>query len=170
MAVATAAAANVYELNSEWTMPRNKAYETHLRKLMTFVHRRKRGYPAGTTFTRDQLLQLQPGHIRDWLSMKAFRKTDWSIEAGDRPIYHRANSLEQAKKCVSFFMPNNLPGWCNGHGNPTKAEEINTLINAVKKCEVRGEGAPSRATRPLTQAEFRKEMELLPNHKDNLAH
>ena len=66
-------------------------------------------------------------------------------------------------------MPNNLPGWCNGHGNPTKAEQINTLINAVKKCEVRGEGAPSRATRPLTQAEFRKEMELLPKHKDDLA-
>ena len=58
LAVATAAAANVYKLNSEWTMPRNKAYETHLRKLMTFVHQHKRDYPAGTTFTRDQLLQL----------------------------------------------------------------------------------------------------------------
>ena len=167
----TAAGATAYTINTTWSMPRRAAYEPHLRSLMSFVHGRPEidPYPKDTTFTRNQLLQLQPEHIRDWLGKKSFGKPNWSYEAGDRPTHYRSSSMEHSKKCVSFFMPHDSP-WVNGAGNPTKSSIITDLIKYVKKLEVRGEGAESKAKRALSQVEFRGELRILPNHKDDLKH
>ena len=40
----------------------------------------------------------------------------------------------------------------NGQGNPTKSPAVNDMIKLVKKIEVRGEGAPSIAKRPLEES------------------
>ena len=53
-----------------------------------------------------------------------------------------------------------------GHGNPTRHKSINALIAEIVQAETRGEGAPSHDVRPLTIAEFEKELELLRKHKD----
>jgi hypothetical protein len=67
------------------------------------------------------------------------------------------------KKALSYFMPE-PPPYINGHGNPTKSKVINDLIKFVQLCEVRHEGAPSKAKRAFSQAEFRKELELMVRH------
>lgn len=165
-AAANAALPQAFEIDEAWEMPRNAKYEGMLCDLMTFLHGRPEKYAKGTTFTRDALLQIKPQHIHNWLAMKAYKKVDFDYNAGDRPIHYRASSLEQLKKGISFFMPNNHPQWCNGQGNPTKSSVITKMIAQVKLCEVRKEGAPSRVKRPLTQAEFRKMLELLRKHGD----
>ena len=58
-------------------------------------------------------------------------------------------------------MPENSPHWWNGQGNPTKHNMHRKLIDTVKKCEVRGEGAESKVKRALTIPEVHKELEML---------
>ena len=151
-----------FALEDGWTQPRHGQYESPLRYLMAFVHGRTfTVYPKGTTFARVQIVQLQPQHIHDWLAYKAFRKVKYSLESGDKPIHARSSSLEYLKKAISFFMPYQSASWCNGQGNPTKHSMHRELIDKIKKCEVRGDGAPTRAKRALTIAEFYKELEML---------
>jgi hypothetical protein len=73
------------------------------------------------------------------------------------------------KKALSSFMPNKHMSWneVTKQGNPTKSPEIHELIKRIKKKEVRGQGAPSKARRPLTDAEFRRTVELLRNNSTN---
>ena len=54
----------------------------------------------------------------------------------EKPIGSRASTLLFKKKSVSFFMPNQMPQWCDDRGNPTKSIPVN-LIELVKKCEAR---------------------------------
>jgi hypothetical protein len=151
-----------FEVVNAWTIPRNVTYEHSLCNLMAYAHNREFArYPKGTLFTREQLLQLKPQHLRNWMAKKAFGKVDYSIDRGDRPIHARSSYLEFQKKAVSFFMPDNAPHWCNGQGNPTKHAMHRTLLAVIKKCEVRGEGADPKAKRALTIAEFDKELEML---------
>ena len=159
-----AAAAAAFHIDEEWIMPRNVKYEPYIRHVMTFVHGRNTTYPLDTIFTRAQLLELKPQHIRDFMAKKAYKKVEFSHEDGDRPIHARSSSLEQVKKGVSFFMPNNHPHWCNGQGNPTKSEVLTKLINDIKLMEVRGEGAPTKAKRAFSAAEFIKELEMMRRH------
>ena len=161
--------AQVYTLHDEWTMPRHETYEYFLRPFFQYVHRRDGPYPKGTTFSKGQFLQIQPGHVRDYLAYKAFGKANYDYASGDRPIHCRSSSLENTKKALSYFQPEQVP-YINGQGNPTKSKIVSDVIKFVQLCEVRGEGAPSHAKRALTQAEFRKELELLAAHKDDLTH
>ena len=142
-------------VDQAWTMPRNTDYEGQLCYLMAFAHQRQfPRYPKNTLFTKDQLLELHPQHIHDWLARKAFGKIEFSVENGDRPVHARSSTLEFMKKAVSYFMPDNAPHWCNGHGNPTKHNMHRKLLDVVKKCEVRGQGAESKVKRALTIPEF----------------
>ena len=69
---------NAYAIHENWTMPRHGTYEGALRHFMAFVHQRTEPYPKDTTFTYEQFMQLQPGHIHDYLAYKAFAKGGWS--------------------------------------------------------------------------------------------
>jgi hypothetical protein len=60
--------------------------------------------------------------------------------------------------------------YINGQGNPTKSKIVSDVIKFVQLCEDRKEGAPSNTKQALTQAEFRKEMELLSAQKNDLTH
>lgn len=142
--------AAAYAIQENWTMPRHETYEGALRHFMAFVHQCP-PYPKDTMISRPQFIQLQPGHIHDYLAFKAFGKVDFNYDAGDRPTHYRASSMEVIKMSISFFHPlRNVP-FCNGQGNPTKADIINKLIKFVAKCEVRKEGALSKAKRALTE-------------------
>ena len=118
-------------------------------------------YPKDTTFSQEQLLQIKPEHVYNWLGKLAFGKVDFNIDAGDRPTKMRCSSLEMRKKQLSFFMPNHAPAWCEGRGNPTKHTMHTTLFQAIKKLEVRGLGADAKAKRALTIQEFYKQLEML---------
>ena len=50
-----------YQIDNAWSMARHTSYENNLCDLMAFAHNRDfRRYSKGTTFNRDQLLQLKP--------------------------------------------------------------------------------------------------------------
>ena len=109
-----------FALEEAWTQQRHAQYESPLRYLMAFCRDRNFPvYPKNTTFLRDQLLQLRPQHIHDWLADKALRKAKYSSEGGDKPVHARSSSLEYLKKAISFFVPYQSANWCNGQGNPT---------------------------------------------------
>ena len=57
---------SAYAIDPSWSMPRNKKYESRLLELMQYVHQRVEPYEKGTTFTREQLLELKPEHIEGW--------------------------------------------------------------------------------------------------------
>ena len=100
---------------------------------MAFSHNRNFiCYPKGTIFSREQLLQIKPQHVYNWLANKAFKKVDFSVEGGDKPIHARSLSLKFQKKAISYFMPDNAPHWYNGHGNPTKHQMHCKLIDVIK--------------------------------------
>ena len=102
-------------------MPRHNNYEGPLCQLMTHAHGPQ--FPRcskDTLFTKAQLLELHSQHIHNWLAYKAFGKTAFSLENGDRPVHPRSSHLVFLKKAISYFTPENAPHWCNGQGNPTK--------------------------------------------------
>ena len=161
-ATARAVTQTAFNVVRAWSMPRNASYEGQLCYFMAFVHGRDfEKYPTGTLFTRVQLLEIQPQHVHDFLALKAFKKVDYSIEAGDKPIHGRSSSMEFTKKAISFFMPNHNPHWCNDAGNPTKHQMHRKLIDLVKLMEVRGEGSDSKTKRALSIVEWYKELEML---------
>ena len=131
---AAAATGTEFEVNAMWRMPRHPTYEHPLCRFMAFVHNQPfERDPKGTTFSQEQLLQIKPEHVYNWLGKLAFRKVDFSIDAGDRPTKMRCSSLEMRKKQLSFFMPNHAPAWCEGRGNPTKHTMHTTLFQSIKK-------------------------------------
>ena len=61
-----------------------------------------------------------------------------------------------------MFMPRQKINWdpVEKRGNPTRSEEVNSLINRVRKAEVRKHGAPSKKTRPVELEEFLNVLKL----------
>ena len=134
-------------------------------EFMSFLHGAEE-YEDNKVFTREELLEIKPMDVKRFLCMKAYDDPDPNIGGGARPTNGRSDSLYHAKKALSFFMPNKAAAWCNGQGNPTKSSLVNDMIKEVKKFEVRGEGSPSNAKRPLREAEFRKTLELFREQSD----
>ena len=121
-------------------------------------------HPKGTGFTREQLLEVAPMVVHDWMALKAFGKVDYGDE--DRSDGARWNHLDYIKKVISFYMPNKRPQWCNGMGNPTKSKVVNDLMKPVLKLEMRRMGAKSRAKWPLSEKEFLLELQLMRKEGD----
>jgi hypothetical protein len=67
------------------------------------------------------------------------------------------------KKAISHYTPRRLVHWddLKQEGNPTKSVEVNNLVAAVKKAEVRKQGKSSNARRPLEMDEFKSLIRLL---------
>jgi hypothetical protein len=68
------------------------------------------------------------------------------------------------------FMPNRLIVWVSGReeGNPMSSIEMNNQIKRVKKKEVRKQGQPSKAKRPLTVEEWKTMKKIFANYsRDN---
>jgi hypothetical protein len=147
----------------DWTMPKSLSYRPYIISVMSFFHCSK--YPKEKTFTRAELLELTPEVIKRWLARMAYGKEDYVVGV-DMPRLMRSSTLKQAKKAVSFFMPHNKPAWCNGQGNPTKDSSVSGVISDVLKSEVRRQGVPSKAKRPLRELEFRKTNEMLRKQVD----
>jgi hypothetical protein len=106
-----------------------------------------------TEFTKEDLLEVTPEVVRQWMNDVCFG--DPFPAEGAKPLC-RSTNLAYLKKAVSFYMPNKRPHWMEGlGGNPTKSSQVNDLIAHVEKLEVRGLGVPSQAKRALRQAEYK---------------
>ena len=112
-------------------------------------------YEKDHEFTQAELGEVTATDVLEWFNDKA-HGTRRPTEA-DRPNKTRSNSLLHYKKALSAFMPNRNHQWneLTGVGNPTKSQALNDMIKKVQKYETRGQVAPSKARRPMREAEFR---------------
>jgi Transcriptional activator of glycolytic enzymes len=116
---------------------------------------------------QERLQTLMPTDLLRWFNFKTFGIEDPPLDAN--PTHARSNSILAWKKQISYFMPNNHHPWNEvaNIGNPTRSQELLKLVKYVKKKEVRGQGAPSHARRPLEEAEFRSAMSVARNSENN---
>ena len=107
-------------------------------------------YAKDHKFTESELLTITPELVYAYSAFKTYGIPNPGVD--DFPTEGRSSSIEFSKKAISFFMPNQLAHWDvrTKSGNPTKSVQVNDLIKAVKKAEVRKQGVASSACRPLT--------------------
>ena len=105
-------------------------------------------YGVDRVFTIDELGGVTAAEVITWFNFKCFGTTTPTLET--RPLI-RSNTLHFWKKALSYYMPNRNMQWnqITGHGNPTRSQGLNDLIKRVKRFEVRGHGAESKARRPM---------------------
>lgn len=97
-------------------------------------HQRPTVYPKDHVFEENELLPITPSDICRWMNVKAFGTADPDDNA---PLVGSSwSSLGFMKKSISFFLPRNAP-WdpVEGRGNPTKSEEVKSLLLRVKTIE-----------------------------------
>jgi hypothetical protein len=127
------------------------AYDAELIRFMRFLGEE---CERATDVTTDRLLQTTPTDICRYMNQKAYGTT--SPDISEVPTGARSNTLKAIKKKLSKFMPRRNQVWdeVRGEGNPTRALAVNDLIKRVMKAEVRHQGKPSQARRPITIDEF----------------
>jgi hypothetical protein len=125
-------------------------------------------FPSSRLFTPSEFKNVTPLNVVHWMKYKTYGNQ--YPGPNDRPLYWRSNTLYQAKKALSHYMPQSHAPWNPltnpPSGNPTKSKEVNDLIKEVKKAEVRKIGKESQATRALKTPEFRLSQVILQRHED----
>ena len=123
-------------------------------------------YEKDHEFTQEHLAGVTASEVAGWFKLKVYG-TD-TPGRDDRPVHGRAHSLLHYKKSLSWFMPNRNHTWneMTNVGNPTRSQEVNDVINRVKKFETRHQGAPSKTRRPLKEGEFRSMITELRENDD----
>ena len=123
-------------------------------------------YDKDHPFAMEHLTAVTAGDIVRWFNFRAYG-TEVPTE-NERPKQARSNSLYFWKKALSSFFPNKNHPWneITNSGNPTRSQAVYDMIKKVQKFEVRGEGAPSHARRPLKEAVFRAVMQRLKESND----
>ncbi|KAI2494041.1 hypothetical protein MHU86_20484 [Fragilaria crotonensis] len=113
-----------------------KRYKSVLAAFMSFLHQRLPGdsYERDHVFTEAELTAVIPLDV----------------------------SISFDKKAISFWMPNR-DKWSvtRTEGNPTQSKDVLDLLKAVKKKEVRKQGAKSQVRRPMVGKEFESMHKLL---------
>ena len=124
-------------------------------------------YAAGYEFTQEQLLTICPVDVKQWMCLKAYGNPN--PPAGSNPTDGRESSLKYYKKAISYFMPNKHNGWdeVTLRGNPTRSREVLDLMRAVRKKEVRQQGATSQVRRPMEMEELRQILEICCKFEEN---
>ena len=108
-------------------------------------------YPLDHVFTNEYLQAVTPLDVCHWFCLIAYNKE--SPDKNDQPLYSTRNTLLYHKKALSYFMPNSLHSWDEIHcnRNPTKARDVNKVLQVIKKWEICGEGKNSNADLILWQ-------------------
>ena len=139
-------------------------YKANLVKCMGFLDGHQ--YSTDQEFTNERLNALTPLDIYRWLASIAYGTDDPGPQ--DDPVHARWTSLQYYKKSISFFIPNRHQPWnsITNTGNPTKSKEVNSLLKAVKRKEVRGLGTNSKADRALTLEEYEQALRIMNGYED----
>ncbi|KAL7448924.1 hypothetical protein ACHAWC_001038, partial [Mediolabrus comicus] len=114
--------------------PPTPRYTSIFCEFMAHYHQRPTVYPKDHVFEENELLPITPSDICRWMNVKAFGTADPDDNA---PLVGSSwSSLGFMKKSISFFLPRNAP-WdpVEGRGNPTKSEEVKSLLLRVKTIE-----------------------------------
>ena len=134
-------------------MGAQKEYSAILRAFMAW--RADHEIARDHVFTQNELKEVTAQDVEEYFNVRAYGTI--SPTQDDRPTKCRSSSLQHWKKAISYFMPNKNMQWneITGFGNPTRSQAVNNMINRVKRLEVRGQGVPSQARRPLRMDEYR---------------
>ena len=123
-------------------------------------------YLKGVVISRERLETITPADL-----MRYFNKITFDDEDPDDDTSPtvRSSLLEFYKKALSFYMPNRMMVWneISNCGNPTRCTLINDMIKRVKKMEVRKQGVPSRARRPMTHEVYKATLVKLKEYQRN---
>ena len=105
------------------------------------------------------MADIKPIHVCKWMCHKAFGKEDPAQD--DHPV-RRSATIAHWKKAISHFF-HTAQKWneTSQTGNPTQSALVNKLIEAVKRQEMRGNGADAKADRAFTEDEHCQVPELL---------
>jgi hypothetical protein len=135
-------------------------YKPYLYKLMAFRNSAP-DYPISMVWTQDELLEITPDEIVRWFKLLACGTATPSPT--ELPTFCRSSNLEQAKKSISFFMPNKHMSWDvrSSSDNPSKYVPVNNTVATVRKLEYQKQGCPSCAKRDMKRAEYHKMMRIL---------
>jgi len=155
------------DADAGWLMLHKHAYHPHLAHFMEFHHGCSATHDIHKChFSRAELLLIQPEDVQRCMGLQAYNDPDCNINppTNHQPKFCRASNLESIKKALSYCMPHCAAPWRNGQGNSTKSAPVNGIIKKVRKFEVRGEGCPSSAKRPLRENKFIKSLQLLRAH------
>jgi hypothetical protein len=119
------------------------------------------GYPMSMVWTPYELIGITPDDIAWWFKLLAYGTA--TLSPTGLPTFRRSSNLEQAKKSISLFMPNNHMSWDvrSSSGDPSKSVPVNDTVTAVRKLECRKQGRPSCAKRDMNRAEYCKTMRIL---------
>jgi hypothetical protein len=144
-----------------------KRYKSVLAAFMSFLHERL----AGNAYQPDHELNVAestaviPLDVCRYLSLKAYGAEFPSPDMN--PICSQHNTIAMDKKVISFWTPNrDMWSVTRTEGNPTQSKDVIDLLKAVKKKEVRKQGAKSRVQRPMIGKEFESMHKLL-HESDN---
>ena len=125
--------------HDDWVFPYSKKYKGYIVEFMSFVAGQPDDpFPEGTTFSKQQLLDITPSRVRQWLNFKAYGDP---YPPDDAEPLMRAGSLEKCKSGISFYMPNKHVAWVEGRGgNPTRHQSLTELLVKIETMEARGVG------------------------------
>ena len=129
-----------------WKMRSNVMYQRYIVAFMSHLHGMQ--YEKDMVFSDVELSNVTATDVEHYLCLKAYGVME-IVSNLERPTLCRSNTLEVYKKAISFCIPNRIPTWdpVSKIGNPTKSVDVNQLIKAVRKHEVRTEGAKSQVKR-----------------------
>jgi hypothetical protein len=130
------------------SLPPQRSYQNTLVSLLSFLDGQK--YHKNTVFPPERLAAISAEDLLQWMNYKMFGTPFPGPDAN--PTGCRSSAILFWKKSISFFIPNKHHPWDSlmEWGNPTRSREILDLIKFIKKKDVRRQGVPSQARRPLT--------------------
>ena len=107
-------------------------------------------YDWDHSFTAVQLNSVTDLDVVRYMNVLAFGRPDPEPDAN--PTGARSSTIAYVKKAISYFIPNNHMQWNEQSkvGNPTRSKAVNQLLLYILRKEVRRQGRPSKARRPMT--------------------
>ena len=117
-------------------------------------------YGRDHDFTRQELEPINNIEIYRWAKFRVYGDAD-ADENMSPPIHYRANSVLAWKRAISYSMVNRNMPWNEiaQVGNPTRSQEMQRLIAAMRRFQTQRRGVANQARRALTNSEYERLIE-----------
>ena len=131
-----------------------RAYKSTTVHMLNYV-KPGNGWTVDSVLSIDDLT-LTNQDIMRWFNMRVWGNPEPAPDHAYVPLV-RSNSILYWKKQISFFMPNRMQPWdhIGNTGNPTRCNQMASLLKQVKRMEARGIGRPSEARDSISETQFR---------------
>jgi hypothetical protein len=145
-----------------------EGYTPYRCSMMAYINRAPGGdYARTIEWSQEQLLEITQYAIARYFNQLAYNTP--TLVPNGMPMHCRSTNLEQNKKDISFYMPNNISTWDahSGVGNPTKLVPVKNIVNTVRKIECRNQDHPSCTKWDMKREECRKTIRIIESKAGN---